>query len=73
MAGVEGEKISPSGTGAILETPPLPPGRGVVEISCVTYEFPEWFCHLFIFLSVRGASSKTGLNCWLSYNFGGFF
>ena len=34
---------------------------------CLTYEFPGWFCRLFIFLGVRGASSKTiktGLNCW---------
>ena len=40
---------------------------GWVERSCVTYEFPRWFCRLFIFLSIRGASSKTiktGLNCW---------
>ena len=61
-------KISPAGTGAILETPPLPPWRGGgVEKSCVTYEFPGWFCRLFIFLGVRGASSKTikaCLNCW---------
>ena len=58
----------PSGTSAILETPPLPPWRGGgVEKSCVTYEFPGWFCRLFIFLGIRGASSKTiktSLNCW---------
>ena len=54
-----GEKISLSGTFAILETPPFPPGGGGGSREVVTYEFPWRFCHLFIFLGVREASSKT--------------
>ena len=42
------KKISPSGTGAILATPPSPPRRRGVERGCVTFEFPGRFCRLFI-------------------------
>ena len=47
-AGVAGQKIYPSGTGAILATPPLPPrGRGGRE----TFEIsPGGFVVLFLFL-----------------------
>ena len=34
-------------------------GGGGFEKGCVTFEFLGWFCRLFIFLGVKGASSKT--------------
>ena len=43
------------------------PGRGGVVKICVTFEFSRLVLSSFIFLGVRGASSKTiktGLNCW---------
>ena len=38
---------------------PSPAREGGVEKSCLIYEFPGWFCRLFIFLGVRGASSNS--------------
>ena len=64
-----GEKNFPSGTGAILATPPLPPkevGGGGRESLHNFLKFPGRIVVFVLFLAVRGASSKpikTGLNC----------
>ena len=72
-----GEKISPSGTGAIFVDSPFPTkeGGGGVERGCITFKFPigsDVFFYYFIIiiiiilLFIRGAHSKTiktGLNC----------
>ena len=47
-----GEKFSPSGTGAILETPPLPPGGGggSIEVAWLM-NFPGGFVVFLFFLA----------------------
>ena len=51
----------------LLETPPLTAGGGGgVRKFASILNSRGWFCRLYIFLGVRGASSKTiktGLNC----------
>ena len=59
-------KFPHSGTGAILETPPLPPWRGGgVERYCVTYEFSGWFVVFLFFLVSEERVPKQLKQVWI--------
>ena len=64
-----GEKFSPSGTGAILATPALPPrGGGGVKRSCVTFEFSRCFVVFLFFLASEERVSKQLKQVSIVYN-----
>ena len=63
-----GEKFSPSGTGAILATPALPPRGGGVKRSCVTFEFSRGFVVFLFFLASEERVSKQLKQVSIVYN-----